>query len=178
MNDRTSNHSRFSERIRPLEDRMIRTAWRVLRDADAAEDALQDALTAVWRRLDQVERHPNPDALVLRMCANAAYDSLRRRIRDAHSRNGHSVTEPADKRPGPESELVWLELHDALRHAISTLPRKQGQAIIMRLIQELEYDEIAAALGCGANTARVHVLKGRRKLQQALARFDPSEVSS
>jgi DNA-directed RNA polymerase specialized sigma24 family protein len=47
-------------------------------DCNKAEDCLQDALAVVWKKRLQIRLHPNPQALILKICLNAAYDSLRR----------------------------------------------------------------------------------------------------
>ncbi|NTU51536.1 MAG: hypothetical protein HGA94_03750, partial [Candidatus Aminicenantes bacterium] len=49
-----------------MEPRLMRTIWRIVRQKEAAEDALQDALAAIWKKRDAVARHPNPQALILR----------------------------------------------------------------------------------------------------------------
>ena len=64
----------FERLVLPLKDRMMRTVWRVTRDPELAEDAFQDALLTTWRKLPQVAAHPNPPALVLRLCLTAAVD--------------------------------------------------------------------------------------------------------
>ncbi|MBZ5544338.1 MAG: hypothetical protein LAO07_11760, partial [Acidobacteriia bacterium] len=71
MNDQRPEYERL---IAPIEDRMIRSVWRIVRDPTDAEDALQDALLTVWKRWGPVRRHPNPHALALRICINAAHD--------------------------------------------------------------------------------------------------------
>lgn len=65
--------------IAPVKDRMVATVWRILRHPQDAEDALQNALVTIWRRQTQVESHPVPHALILRICADAAIDQFRRR---------------------------------------------------------------------------------------------------
>ena len=71
----------YDDLIAPIEDRMIRSVWRIVRDADDADDAFQAALEKIWRRLETIRRHPNPRALILRICVNAAYDLLRKKAR-------------------------------------------------------------------------------------------------
>ena len=51
MNDSDQFYRRF---IEPIEDRMIRSVWRVTRDAVDADDAMQDALLAVWRHRGRI----------------------------------------------------------------------------------------------------------------------------
>ena len=49
------------------------------------------------------------------------------------------------------------------------LPGKQGRAIIMRYLQEKDYDSIGIVLGCRSVTARSHVTKGLAELKRKLA---------
>ena len=78
MNDRQQEYERL---IAPIEDRMMRAVWRILRDPKDAEDALQEALLKVWKRWHRIRTHPNPHALVLQICIYAAHDVLRRKVR-------------------------------------------------------------------------------------------------
>src|SRR5512135_95697 len=82
--------------VRPLEVRMMRTIWRIVREREAAEDALQDALTTIWRKRDAVARHPKPEALILRIAVAAAIDAVRKRRR----RLRHEATGLRDDRAG------------------------------------------------------------------------------
>ena len=79
MTDRQQEYWRV---IAPIEDRMMRAVWRITRDPADAEDAFQDALLTLWKRWDRIQAHPNPHALVLHICINAAHDVLRRRARE------------------------------------------------------------------------------------------------
>ena len=74
MSGNGSDYERF---IDPIEDQMVRLVWRIVRHRQDFEDALQEALTTIWKRLDRIRRHRNPHALILRICANAGYDILR-----------------------------------------------------------------------------------------------------
>ncbi len=166
-----SDHD-FEKLIRPVQDRMVRSAWRILGNAGDAEDALQDALTAIWARRRRVCGHPNPEALILRMCANAAYDLLRRKAR----RNGPLQPLPAQvaaSSPCAADHLSQQELSKQVRAAIGQLPRKQGLAVLMRVVQEQPYGAIAEALGCKVATARKHVHRGRSRLARTLRHLRP-----
>ena len=46
--------------VKPMEPRMMRAIWRIVRQREAAEDALQDALAIIWKKRDAVARHPIP----------------------------------------------------------------------------------------------------------------------
>lgn len=165
----------YEELIAPMESKMMRSIWRVVRSSELAEDTLQDALMVIWKKLRTVRRHPNPQALILKICLNAAYDSLRRR---KHSLRHEEISILNDTAGPPEQEavhtLVAKETEGEVLQAIGRLPRKQALAVLMRILQEESFEVIARTLGCSEVTARIHVSKGRARLQRWLAHLDPS----
>lgn len=165
----TQPDSDYDRLIGPIEERMIRTVWRVLRDPMEAEEAFQEALARIWEGRETIRRHPNPPALILRICLNAAYDSLRqrkRRLRQEGIKNHEDRLTSATVSP-PEM-LARQEQQEQILHAISQLSRNQAIAVLMRHVQQLPYDEIAQALGCSEATVRTHVTRGRRRLSAHL----------
>jgi RNA polymerase sigma-70 factor (ECF subfamily) len=171
----------FERIIRPIEDRMMSTIWRILRNASDAEDALQSVLEKLWRDWRRVVKHPNPPALVLKICVDAAYDAWRRRQRQRSRQSRRNVTlaETAinDGKDLKAAEAIDVVADDEFRASVMTaiaqLSRNQAIATLMRLVQDAPYDQIAAALGCSEVTARKHVERGRAKLRSSLAAFDP-----
>lgn len=161
--------------LAPLEDRMLRTAWRITRDPERARDALQDALARLWRHRERVRAHANPQALVLHVCIQAALDVLRRERRWWRLEGGLM---PREVKAGGEVDPAALaerrELHGLVVRAIAHLPEKQAAAVTLRLLEDQPYRAIAAALGCDEATARVHALRGRQKLARLLAGFLPA----
>ncbi len=146
--------------------RMLRSIWRVLRDADLAEDALQDALATLWRKLPVLARHPNPDALVLRVSLNAACDQLRAHVRRRHRDvplETADASECASHRAGQDRSVL-----DEVRYAIGRLPRRQATAILLRAVHDESYETIARTLECSEITARGHVLRARENLRRML----------
>ncbi len=165
----------YENLIKPIETRMMRSIWRIVRHTEAAEDTMQDALTIIWRRLDRIHRHPNPQALILKICINAAYDTLRKQKRYRNSEAGENYGKHPDRTDMPVSEkLEKKEMEDEILKAISRLPRKQALAVFLRVVQEQPYEQIAQILGCTETTVRIQVSKGRTKLNRSLAHLNPS----
>lgn len=163
--------------VRPLEPRLMRTIWRIVRRREAAEDALQDALTVVWKKRRAVAAHPNPQALILRIAVSTAIDALRRDRR----RWRREATERPDERTADPAAPVGQgaenkELREAILEAIARLPRRRAAAVTLHIVEERPYEEIAQALGCSESTVRVHVLRGRATLAERLARERPDLV--
>ena len=168
------NRADYESLIRPIEDRMIRSVWRIVRDPDDADDALQEALATIWKRLGRIRQHPNPHALILKICVNSAYDVLRRKSRRRRHEElkeiSNTIPDPA---PSPAQQVVGRENREEIFEAIGRLPRNQAQAVLMRFVQELPYADIALALGCREATARKHIARARVRLRKALAHLAP-----
>lgn len=167
----------YEQIIGPIEDRMIRTVWRITRNAADAEDAMQDALMAVWKRRHRLCAHACPQALVLKICIDAACDVTRRRARQRRINLEEVSSEGAaeDARVLLD-DLAQQELAGEIQIAINRLSRAQAVAISLRVFEELPYEEIAAVMNCSAATARKHVQRARERLQVVLARHRPEHL--
>jgi RNA polymerase sigma factor (sigma-70 family) len=159
----------YDELIAPLEATMMRSIWRIVRSTDTAEDCLQDALAVVWKKRFQIRRHPNPQALILKICLNAACDSLRSLKRNRRqtdlSRLDNALAPPDHD---ADRDLEEREIVERVQQAIRRLPRKRALAVMMRLIYEESFEAIALALDCSEITVRIHISKGRAQLRKWL----------
>ena len=172
-----TSDAHWQQIIEPIEDRMIRAVWRITRNAQDAEDAMQNALMAIWNRRHRISGHSNPQALILRMCIDAAYDVARRRGRDRRKIEPH---DPADQLVDgaqlPWEEIAQRELSSEIITAITRLSHCQAVAITLRVFEELPYEQIAAAMNCTAVTARKHAERARAQLRVVLAKHEPDRV--
>lgn len=165
----------YERLIAPLETRMIRTIWGIVRDPDEAQDALQEALTVIWRGWDRLQRHPNPEALLMRICIHAAYDALRRRHRRQRwFRTENVPVDPPDPAPSALQAVAGAEAQLRIRRAIASLSPNQATAIVMHAVQDISYEDVAAAMRCREVTVRKHVARARAKLRMLLADLVPS----
>jgi len=171
MGDRREEYERL---IAPIEGRMMRAVWRVSRDPAEAEDAFQIALLTIWKRWDRIREHPNPHALVLHICVNAAHDALRSRMRQ-NKRLLHNAVPPDIPDAvafGPEHLIQGEQKADVLR-AIAQLAKNQARAILMHAVEEMPYVDIAAVMNCREATVRKHVARARAKLRLLLSHLFP-----
>ncbi len=175
MDDR---HRAYERLIAPIETRMIHAIWAIVRDRDEAQDALQEALAAIWRRWDRLQKHANPEALIMRMCLNAAYDALRRKHRRLRwfGSSADLSAETADAGPSALQMMARVEQQARVQRAIASLSRNQATAIVMHAVEDIPYEHIAAAMGCREVTVRTHVARARTKLRELLADLVPSGV--
>ena len=172
MNDRQREYERL---IAPIEDRMMRAVWRISRDPSDTEDAFQEALLAVWKRWDRVRTHPNPHALILHICINAAHDVLRRKVRQGTWLGAVAIPEDIPDSSASTFQIISGAEQDAqVLRAIGLLPKNQARAILMHAVEEIPYGDIAAAMDCREGTVRKHVARARTRLRTLLSHLIPS----
>jgi RNA polymerase sigma-70 factor (ECF subfamily) len=172
MKERQQEYERL---IAPIEDRMMRAVWRVMRDPNEVEDAFQEALLTVWKRWDRICIHPNPQALVLQISINAAHDALRRKLRHGRLLETDVIPEDIpDASPSAAQGISDAEQETHVLRAIGLLPKKQARAILMHAVEETPYGDIAAAMDCREATVRKHVARARAKLRSLLSHLIPT----
>jgi RNA polymerase sigma-70 factor (ECF subfamily) len=172
MNDRQQEYERL---IAPIEDRMMRAVWRVLREPNDAEDAFQEALLTIWKRWDRIRAHPNPHALVLQICIHAAHDMLRRKVRQGKWLEPVAIPEEiSDPSASVVQNMAGAQQNAQVLGAIGLLPKNQARAILMHAVEEIPYGDIASALGCREVTVRKHVARARARLRRLLSHLIPA----
>jgi RNA polymerase sigma-70 factor (ECF subfamily) len=167
----TDPQREYDQLVAPIEDRMIRSIWRIVRNQADAEDAMQEALVGLWKRWDAMCKHPNPHALILKFCIDAALDKVRQRLRQNRNRDPEAIVmDVEDRAPSPLQQVANLEHYERLLAAVNELPKQQATAMLMRVIQSQSYRDIASAMRCTEATARKHVARGRARLHAVLRR--------
>ena len=103
---------------------------------------------------------------------NTCLDELRRRKnRPNTSLDGllHTGWSPSDDRETPEQHAVRSEQRELLEKLIAALPEDMRAAIVLRDIQGMSYDDIAAALGVNVGTIKSRISRGRERLREKIA---------
>jgi RNA polymerase sigma factor (sigma-70 family) len=138
--------------------------WKLTGDRELFAEAMQYALLGIWRHLEKLGREDSPGYLY-RIVLSANSKAWRSRIgRDGQAPPG-LVDPRAESGPPPDRE----ELYQAVRQALAGLPEKQGRAVVMRYLEQKDYEIIALSLACSEATARSHVSKGVAALKSQLA---------
>ena len=130
----------------------------VVAGARAAEDIAQDAFLAAERRWDEVHAAPSPSAWVRRVALNKSASRFRRLHAEARAMARLDRRELAVS--APEAQEIW----DVVR----TLPRRQAQAVALRYLEDRSVAEIAEMVGCGEETVRTHLRRGKQRLAELL----------
>jgi RNA polymerase sigma-70 factor, ECF subfamily len=144
-------------------------------DEHDADDAAQDAFLSALDRLETYDRGRPFGPWLMRIAQNAAIDLLRRRaVRQTEALDERAAT--AGRTPAQHAEAA--ELKGALAVALAALPERQRVAITLFDLEGWAHAEIAEALGVPEGTVRSDVFHARRRLREALGRFDPAQEES
>jgi RNA polymerase sigma-70 factor (ECF subfamily) len=154
---------RLAERWQP---RLLAHAWRLLGDAEAARDVVQDAWLDIVRGLARLDDAAHFSAWAYRIVSRRAADAIRR------SQRGRKLDAAgAGAEPAAEDDVERIEAAaDAqpLARALAGLPPDQRATVALFYLQELSVAEIAAATGVPAGTVKTRLMHARAKLRAAL----------
>jgi RNA polymerase sigma-70 factor (sigma-E family) len=146
---------------------LVRMAALLLRDADEAEEVVQDAFVAMhdaWRRLRDADRAL---AYLRQSVVNRARSALRRRaVRERHATA--PAREPLRHLPSAESEALRAEERRAIIDALRTLPERQREAIVLRYYADLSEADTASAMGVSRGAVKSHTSRGMAALRTNL----------
>lgn len=153
----------FADLLTPYRARLWSICLRITGSHHDAEDALQDALTAAWLSLDSFRGQARLGTWVFRIAANAALASVRRR---------HDLpTEPwmlPERSRGPADPAQGVVDVATVRAALADLPVALREALVLREIGDLTYEEIAAHQGIGVPTVKTRLHRARTRLAELL----------
>lgn len=135
-----------------------------------AEDVAQETFIRMLRGLDTVDPKAPFGAWLFTIARRTCLNHLRSERRHARRIAARaSVPEPAS-RGGPLEAAVAAETRDRLWEVASrTLPKRQFTALWLRYVEEMPVAGIARAIGGTAAAVKLHLLRGRRRLEPALA---------
>lgn len=160
-----------------------RNAFRYLSNAADAEDAVQDALLAAYRHLDQFRGQAQMSTWLAAIVSNCARMQLRRRPRAIHlsldeplgDEQEYSLAEGlADRAPTPEEECEQSELRERLVQFLEQLSPSMRTAFQLRELDGLTTSEAAQILGVAEGTIKAQLARARAKLIKLMRRaLDP-----
>ncbi len=142
-----------------------RVALSVTRDPDLAEDVTQDAMLKAWQALPTFRGDSPLRNWVLRITHNTAISALRRRRDVLHDPS--ELPERATPRSVERQAHGRLAL-EAFGDALDELDEMTRSIVVLREIEALSYDEIAALLEVPLPTVKTRLLRARRRLAAAL----------
>jgi len=165
----------FNQIVRAYQAQVYRTAYRVLGDQAAAEDATQDAFISAFKHI-RAYRGGSFKAWLLRIVTNACYDQLRAKQRRPTASLEAILLDADNPAPGidraaPESPQDFIERQElgaTIQRGLGTLPPDQRMTLILVDIEGLSYDEVAQAMQTNLGTVKSRLSRARLALRDFL----------
>jgi len=148
--------------------------WRVLGDEAQAKDCLQDTFLRAYRAYERVEDPSHLRAWLYKIATNTARTQLSKDGKRS-SRSTPLIEKIASRERAVEVQVLERISLAEVQRAVMALPTRQRAALMMRKYQELEYEEIGAALGCSEEAARANVYQALKKLRATFKDEDDHE---
>ena len=147
--------------------RFARFATRMLGSREDAEEAMQDAFFRAYQALGRYRDRERFDSWLYRILVNRCRSMLAKRNRRL-SLDRETAEDPA---PPPDTEL---DERDHATRLVHELPEEQREVFLLRFVDDLSYEEIAAITGVGVSALKMRIKRGIDRLRQLLAE-DPSD---
>jgi len=156
----------FDELVIRHQKQVFATAYRMVGNAEIAEDIAQETFIRAFKSLRSFKKKARFGTWLYRITMNLCYDELKRRQREIEARPeaGPATAETPIKKMAAEEKKMWLE------EQIGLLPIKQKMAVILRIFNEMPFKEVGQAIGCSTNSAKVNYRHALLKLKEAMAR--------
>ena len=165
----------FEELFRRHQGRVYAVAYRVTGNREDALDVAQESLLKAYRKIHAWQPKGGFLAWLLRLTANQAIDTLRRRKRQQHERlvddrrgndDERAVVEPSSA--DTAREVRALEIEARVRAALVVLSETQRTVFLLRHYEGLQLSEIAEEIGCTVGSVKVHLFRALKKLRKEL----------
>jgi len=148
---------------------------RMIRNREEVEDLTQEAFIKAFTSLASFNEEYSFSTWLYKIATNNAIDQVRKRKLQTFSinkpiesdENDYSFELP-DTDPEPDQEMIAAQRRKMLDEAMNSLPAKYRQVILMRHVDEKEYQEIAKILKLPLGTVKAHIFRARELLYKRL----------
>ena len=156
----------FETLVKEYEKNVYNLALRMTGNSEDAADMSQEAFIKAYNSLSSFRGDSKFSVWLYRIVSNVCLDYLRSRTRKPTVSLSTEEVELdiADESQSPELLLDRSLTRDAVRRGLAALPPDHREILLLREIQGLSYEEIAAALGLEAGTVKSRIFRARKKL--------------
>lgn len=173
---RRGDGAAFEAVAREQAPRLFRLAWRLTGRREDAEDLVQETLVRSLPKLAGFEGRAALSTYLCRALGNLWKNRLRSRkrsrivdwFRGARGREGQeaAVLDPPSEAPSALERLEADERGARVREAVARLEPARRWTLLLREVEELSYEEIAATTGVAVGTVRSRLARAREELRR------------
>lgn len=147
-------------------------------DEASAGDVTQQVFLKLMTKIEQFSRHAEFTTWLYRLVVNACADERRKRRRFIFFGDGTEMDGRKVEKRSQEDRYERVELADCVKTAIGELRPKLRLPILLKYVEGLSYEEMAAVLNCSKGTIASRLNRGHKILASRLAHLRGASVAS
>jgi RNA polymerase sigma-70 factor (ECF subfamily) len=161
----------FTALVRRYQDRIYRFLLRLTHSPDDARELTQETFLHAYQALPRWTPQARLSTWLFRIARNLAFDWLRRGKRvEFVPLNEDEDAHCPDPAPGPDAVLETAQRYQGLEAALARLPAEHREILLLREIEEMSYEDIAAVLDLNLGTVKSRLARARAALLDKLPR--------
>ena len=163
----------FGQLVTRYQERLFGTLVTMLGSVEDARDVAQEAFVQAYQKLDSFRGQSAFYSWLFRIALNSSVDHHRRQRRPTVSIDAareQTGAEPTDLHPdtSPSFSIERTERQKLVQLALSKLSPEYRQVLILKEMEDMKYEEIAAAVKIPVGTVRSRIHRGRAELKDIL----------
>ncbi|WP_437627313.1 RNA polymerase sigma factor [Sorangium sp. So ce1151] len=171
----------FEATVRPYLPQIYRVCLALCRDADEAEDLLQNSLVKAYIHAESFEGRSDPFAWICGIVRNEHLETVRTRLRrfsllDAVLEGCASVLGTlftgGSEEPSPEEQAIHSEQWDTLLVCMRSLPEDHRMVVLLCDVEEFSYERVSEILEIPIGTVKSRHARGRARLREAFLKAE------
>ena len=166
----------FDALVRRYQHKVVKLVLRYVRDPAEAEDIAQEAFIKAYRALPRFRGDSAFYTWLYRIAINTAKNSLAARARSPlefeldrpEGEESRELQARMKDTATPEALVLTEEIRSTVNAAMEKLPEDLRTAIVLRELEGLSYEEIAASMDCPVGTVRSRIFRAREAIDARL----------
>ena len=179
---RLGDRHAFDLLVLKYQSRLLSLVSRLVSNQSDALDVLQDTFVKAYRSLNTFRGESAFYTWLYRIAVNTAKNHLAARAKELKDISvddeGTGELSVLQDLAAPEEEAGAEELQRAILHSIEQLPNDLKQALTLRELEGMSYDEIALAMNCPIGTVRSRIFRARDHIVQEISQKFPGTFLS
>ena len=159
----------FAEFMRTFERRIRAVCYRLLDDARDVDEAVQDTFVQAWRNLERFRGDAAPYTWRYRIAVNESLMRRRRKTLPTSELQETNVSAGEDAFAAADARAFLIE-------RLRALPDDYRAAVVLRDVEGLSNDDVAAALGVTLAAAKSRIHRGRMQLRAELEQWEQAQT--
>ena len=178
---RLGDRHAFDLLVLKYQSRLLALVSRLVSNQSDALDVLQDTFVKAYRSLNTFRGESAFYTWLYRIAVNTAKNHLAARAKESKDISvddeGTDELSVLQDLAAPEEEAGAEQLQRAILHSIEQLPDDLKQALTLRELEGMSYDEIALAMNCPIGTVRSRIFRARDHIVQEISQKFPGTFS-